>query len=108
MRQHGLVRYLGLAGAWTRIAELDTVTREIGEIVQTGEFEWPSESPPDITYGAIAKGPQSAFAPAIEATSVSERLRSALARRPQGAVVVSTTTREHLLHLARIAGTQAA
>ncbi len=103
LRQRGLIRHFGLAGAWSGIASLGITANEIGEIVQTGEGQWPHDRPPDITYGAIAQAGQSFLNRQIDQSSAAERLRAALARRPDGVVIVSTTKPANLSAMATVA-----
>ena len=103
LTQRGLIRAFGLAGSWSGIGPLLAAAPELAEILQTAETEWPAESPPDITYGALAADPQSYFAASIGAEVAVQRLRSALNRRPQGVVLVSTTKTDHLRLLAEAA-----
>ena len=103
LRQRGLIRHFGLAGAWSGIADLGDACSKIGEIVQTHESEWPEQSVPDITYGAISAGPQSASALSVDTPLALERVRSALTRRPQGVLLVSTSKPENLRLLAEVA-----
>jgi len=107
LRARGLIRHFGLAGAWSGISGLGDMGRQIGQIVQTDEAEWPQESPPDITYGAISMTRQTAFAGKVEADAALTRLSVALARRPNGTVIVSTTKCENLRRLAAIAAVPA-
>src|SRR5262249_30890211 len=58
LKQRGLIRAFGLAGAWSGISPLLAVGPELSEVLQTAETEWPPESPPDICYGALSRGPQ--------------------------------------------------
>jgi D-threo-aldose 1-dehydrogenase len=95
----GKVRAFGLAGGWNAVSEVISLTPALGAVVQTAEAEWPPEAAPDITYGAIAAGPQSYFSPPIACSEVTVRLRTALARR-NGVVLISTTKLHHLAQLA--------
>jgi D-threo-aldose 1-dehydrogenase len=103
LRQRGLVRAFGLAGAWSGIGYLLTAAPELAQIVQTRENEWPETLPPDITYGAVSGGNQNYFAAGIGTEVAVKRLRSALVRRPNGVVIVSTTKMTHLRVLAEAA-----
>src|SRR5262249_6142935 len=103
LRRRGLIRHFGLAGAWAALSRLITAAPDLAEVVQTGETEWPADRPPDITYGALVQGPQSAFRKTVDSGIVLERLRVALARRPQGVVLISTTSTQHLREIAAIA-----
>lgn len=105
LREEGAIRYFGLAGAWKELSELGDFAEKIGQVVQTGEYEWPESHPPDITYGAISARPQSFTASSIEPTIALTRLRKAVSRRTQGVVLVSTTDPHRLLALAEASGT---
>ncbi len=103
LRQRGLIRHFGLAGKWCGIESLGTYRSDLGEVVQTAEDEWQAGSPPDITYGAISQASQTFFTAAVDGASATQRLASALARRPNGVVIVSTTKAENLAKLAEVA-----
>jgi aryl-alcohol dehydrogenase-like predicted oxidoreductase len=103
LRRRGLIRLFGLAGPWSSIAGLDAALRSAADVVQTSENGWPSDQPPDITYGALGSGPQSAFGDKVSSGTVASRLRAALKRRARGTVLVSTTNPDHLRDLARAA-----
>jgi aryl-alcohol dehydrogenase-like predicted oxidoreductase len=96
LRERGLIRAFGLAGAWSAIAPILSAAPGLGDVVQTSETEWPASSPPDITYGAIAGGEQSYFASGPASDVAAERLCAALSRRPNGVVLVSTTKLRNL------------
>ncbi len=79
------------------------------EVVQTPEAEWREDSLiPDITFGAISRGPQVFGAAKQSADTVRERFRLALARRPDGCLLVGTTNPVHLRELAHIAAGETA
>jgi aryl-alcohol dehydrogenase-like predicted oxidoreductase len=100
LQRSGVVRAFGLAGGWSGISSLLSAAPALGMVVQTAESEWLPEAAPDITYGAIAAGPQGYFSPAIAVSEAVQRLRVALERRHSGVVLVSTTKLEHLHQLA--------
>ena len=100
LQRSGVVRAFGLAGGWSGISGLLSTAPALGMVVQTAESEWPPEAAPDITYGAIAAGPQRYFSPAVAVSEAVQRLRVALERRHRGVVLVSTTRLEHLHQLA--------
>ena len=104
LKELGLIRAFGLAGAWRGIDTLVTAEPELAQVVQTAEVDWPETYLPDVTYGAVSGAVQSYFGSGIGAEIASERLRSALTRRPNGVVIVSTTRIGHLSDLAQ-AGT---
>ena len=100
LRQRGMVKHFGLAGAWSGIAELKW-SADVFQVIQTNESEWPDQYPPDISYGVIANGPQQLFSGTrIKANEAVEKLNAAMRRRPQGAIIVSTTKAQHLHTLA--------
>lgn len=103
LQRSGMVRAFGSAGGWRGISSLLPTAPALGMVIQTGESEWLPEVAPDITYGAIAPGPQSYFSPAIKVVDATQRLRIALERRPYGVVLVSTTKLEHSRFLAEVA-----
>lgn len=103
LQRSGMVRAFGLAGAWSGIRKLLSAAPVLGMVVQTAESEWLPEAAPDITYGAIAAGPQRYFSAAVAVSEAVQRLRVALERRHSGVVLVSTTKLEHLHQLAAIA-----
>jgi aryl-alcohol dehydrogenase-like predicted oxidoreductase len=103
LKELGLVRAFGLAGTWDGIGPLVTAASELAQVVQTAEGEWPETCPPDITYGAVSGTTQNYFEAGIGTEIAAERLRSALARRPNGVVIVSTTKIDHLRDLAQAA-----
>lgn len=100
LRQRGMLKHLGLAGAWSGIGQLKCLS-DVFQVVQTSEAEWPEQSPPDISYGAIANGPQQLFSgERIGMNAAIQRLNAAMRRRPHGAIIVSTTKIDHLNALA--------
>jgi aryl-alcohol dehydrogenase-like predicted oxidoreductase len=103
LKERGLVRAFGLAGIWDGIGPLVTAAPELAQVVQTAEGEWPETCPPDVTYGAVSRTSQKYFEGGIGTEIAAERLRSALKRRPNGVVIVSTTKIGHLRDLAQAA-----
>jgi hypothetical protein len=103
LKELGLIRAFGLAGAWHGIDTLMTAAPELAQVVQTAEVDWPESYLPDVTYGAISGAAQNYIGSGIGAEIASERLRSALRRRPNGVVIVSTTRIGHLCDLAQAA-----
>ena len=99
LQQSGVVRAFGLAGGWNGLSGLLAIAPVLGMVIQTAEGECPPGANPDITYGAIAAGPQRYFSPAIAMTEAVQRLRAALRRRER-VVLVSTTKLGHLRELA--------
>jgi D-threo-aldose 1-dehydrogenase len=98
LRQNGLVGAFGLAGPYSTIMPVAVKFPELAQVVQTGENEW-SEADnivPDITYGAMSIGPQTRLQSRPESGAAISRLVKALARRPQGALLISTTSLMHL------------
>jgi D-threo-aldose 1-dehydrogenase len=103
LKGHGLIRAFGLAGAWHGIGAVVTAAPELAQVVQTAEADWPETCPPDVTYGAVSGAAQNYLGNGIDAKIASERLRSALTRRPNGVVIVSTTRIGHLRDLTQTA-----
>jgi aryl-alcohol dehydrogenase-like predicted oxidoreductase len=103
LKERGLVRAFGLAGTWDGIGPLLAADAELAQVVQTAEGDWPETCPPDVTYGAVSGTSQNYFNGGIGTEIAAERLRSALRRRPNGVVIVSTTKIGHLRDLAEAA-----
>jgi D-threo-aldose 1-dehydrogenase len=107
LRANGLIRSFGLAGPWSDLSSIERAHPRLAKIIQTGEHEWsqPSNLIPDITFGAIARGrPQGLFHKStIDPDTAARDLKAALARRPNGMVLASTTNRDHLRLLAQAA-----
>ena len=99
LQQSGVVRAFELAGGWNGVSGLLSIAPVLGIVIQTAEGECPPEAAPDITYGAIAAGPQRYSSSAIATPEAVQRLRAALARR-NGVVLVSTTNPERMRQLA--------
>ncbi len=100
LRSRGLATHFGVTGSWTRIAALDPALRSAADILQVTERDWSETQPPDITYSALGSGQQSAFEAKQDAATVVARLQAALARRPVGTVLVSTTSAANLRTIA--------
>ncbi|MFM1815957.1 MAG: hypothetical protein RLZ98_2652 [Pseudomonadota bacterium] len=103
LQHRGLVRQWGLAGDYSGIRDLLPRIADAPAIIQTGESEWPGTHPPHVTYGALSRQQQSYFAPPTATDTAKKRLQVALARRPRGVVLVSTTKPENLVQLAEVA-----
>ncbi len=100
LQGEGHIRCFGLAGSWHGIAALGDASTAFAEIVQTAEKDWPAARPPAITYGIVSGAPQSMRKPDIASDCAFRRLKAAMERRPDGAVLVSTTDPHHLRSLA--------
>lgn len=96
----GIIRAFGVAGSGGSITKLEDLGLRIGQVVQTHERDWSTHNPPEITYGAISRGPQFWGQRALDSRIACKRLRAALSRRPNGVVLVSTTDPQHLSSLA--------
>ena len=104
VKQAGKIRAVGLAAEGAVVdAALDRYG-DVIDIVQTPEAAWPTTRVPDITFGALAAGPQQFGSAKPDKDAVRDRLQRALARRPQGCVLVGTTKIANLHTLASIAG----
>ena len=64
-------------------------------LMQTDENEWDESRVPDITYGVISREPQSRGQKAVASGDARARIAEALARRPDGVVLMSTTRPEN-------------
>jgi hypothetical protein len=96
-RERGIIRAFGLSGKWAGFGDLLREFPKLAFLVQTAEAQWRAECFLDITYGALAGCPQQYWPKRLPTTFIHERLQRALARRPQGVVLVSTTNRRRLL-----------
>ena len=103
-RSAGRLRFVGLATAYPHVTAILSRTRHVFDVVQTPEMQWAGEKPvPDITFGVLARGPQTLGARRIDTAVAEARLADALARRCTGAILVGTHDVGHLRQLARIA-----
>jgi aryl-alcohol dehydrogenase-like predicted oxidoreductase len=103
-KSKGMIRFIGLAGAWMHAVEIVRSLPALVDVVQLPENDWSdAELVPDLTFGVLRRGPQSVFEGAIESRLVLKRLEAALRRRKNGSVVVSTTRIDHLDLLASVA-----
>ena len=103
-RSKGVIRLIGLAGGWTQTCEVAKILPALADVVQVPETDWSgTDLVPDLTFGAVRRGPQSVFAEPLEPGLASNRLAAALRRRKNGSIVVSTTRIDHLDLLAATA-----
>lgn len=104
MQKSGLIGSIGLSGSYAHSRSIWQELNEPDLLLQVPEAEWTQDFPPDISYGVIARHGQSYYRQKRAETYCAERrLEQALARRPKGVVLVSTTSHEHLRRLARAA-----
>lgn len=88
----GKVRAWGLAGAFAPSVAL--LVLGVDALLQAPENDWRAPYVPAITYGALSGGAQSGLAEGGaggDAEAARGRLAAALARRPNGVVLVSST-----------------
>jgi D-threo-aldose 1-dehydrogenase len=103
-KSKGAIRFVGLAGGWMQTVEIVKSSPALADVVQVPENDWSdAELVPDLTFGAMRRGPQSFFEGALESGLALNRLEAALRRRKNGSVVVSTTRIDHLDLLASAA-----
>jgi len=103
-KTNGTIRFVGLAGAWMQTVDIVKSLPAFADIVQVPENDWSNAVlVPDLTFGAMRRGPQSVFEGALESSLVLNRLKAALLRRENGSVIVSTTRIDHLELLASAA-----
>src|SRR5262249_39059696 len=96
-KSKGAIRFIGLAGGWTRTVKIVESLPALADVVQVPENDWSdAELVPDLTFGAVRCGPQSVFEGPLEPRLALNRLEAALRRRKNGSVVVSTTRIDHL------------
>ncbi|HWM46462.1 MAG TPA: aldo/keto reductase [Xanthobacteraceae bacterium] len=107
LRIEGKIRSYGIAAAFPTARAVAAAHPALAAILQTGEHEWDAAAAitPDITFGAISAGRTQGLMRdhGVSSDLAARHLRAALARRPHGAVLVSTTSRTHLRELARAA-----
>jgi aryl-alcohol dehydrogenase-like predicted oxidoreductase len=96
----GKVRFFGVAGRWAGIAATVAAAPELGQLVQCPEDSWNAGLVPDLTYSVLSQGPQGYFGAKPTQEDVSLRLKAALRRRADGAVIVSSTDCRHIEFLA--------
>jgi aryl-alcohol dehydrogenase-like predicted oxidoreductase len=100
----GAVKCFGVAGNYAGCVEVSRLLGPMIEVVQTYESDWkPDALVPDLTFGAMRRGPQSRLEKPLDETDALADLRAALKRRPNGSVIVSTRRTEHLRALAQAA-----
>ena len=103
-RSAGRLRFAGVATAYPHAETLLARTPHVFDVIQTPETQWPGGEPiPDITYGVLARGPQTFAVRGVDPADVRARLTRALARRRTGTVLVGTRNTTHLRQLADIA-----
>lgn len=93
----GKIRVAGISGDFG--TALSLLKLAPGLVLQTGEGEWTDLHTPDITYGAISRQPQSRSQSPVASEAAKFRLAAALARRPRGVVLLSTTKERNLCAL---------
>ncbi len=104
IQAEGHALHVGVAGDWRTLEILAKVISLDGFILQTHEAQWPSETPPDISYGALTNGPQTfATRSRLGSDEIARRIANALTRRPNGTLLVSTTKPMHLELIANAA-----
>jgi len=101
VRASGMARFIGVAGD-----TIDDVVERWGDVldvVQTGECRWDTARfVPDFTYSLFSSDRARNAAP-LSQTEIDARLLRALARRPNGAVIVQTRDPRRLAGYARLA-----
>ncbi|MEL6980522.1 MAG: aldo/keto reductase [Pseudomonadota bacterium] len=92
----GDVGWIGVAGFAEASYPVLEALSAADPLLQCDEASWRPERPPEVAFGALSQGPQSWKASGIDAETAAARLRAAAARRPDGALLVSTTKPAHL------------
>lgn len=102
IRRSGAARFIGVAG--NDVIRVLARWGDVLDIVQTAENGGRTgDRSPDFTYSLFSSG-MTRGAPPLTQAEVDRRLRAALARRPQGAVLVQTRDPSRLHDLVEIAG----
>lgn len=101
LRRAGTIGAFGVAGYAPHVASTLAYLQVRGGLDpmrvarQTDEAQWypadPPEDWPDVTFGALARMGQSRRGPRLDGATAINRLAAALARRPIGCVLVSST-----------------
>lgn len=99
----GTITAVGVSAGTAGLAAFDAKYGEAIQVRQAPEVDWTATLPPDITFGAMADGPQRYGTGGLDTRTATARLSTALARRANGVVLVSTTRRDHLADLVRVA-----
>lgn len=100
----GEVRFLGLATSCASVSAILADRPGIFDVIQVPERQWDEQDlVPDITFGAMASGPQEMGNKRTDSAQALKRLAQALARRQNGAVLVGTTNPGHLKQLVSVA-----
>ncbi len=98
-KERGDVRFIGVSGAY--IEPVVTAFRDSLDVIQTAEASWSgTDFVPDITHSLFSDNLRAAVAAQKNKDSIRLLLERALARRPDGAVVVQTGHVEHLEQIA--------
>lgn len=99
-KQAGKVRFIGVAGG-----TIDAVVARHGkalDVIQSAESSWSDATyVPDITHSLFS---EAARGRSLHASEVQQLLQRALARRPEGAVILQTRDPERLGQLVELAG----
>jgi len=104
LQARGLIAAFGIAGGYEDCCAFHDAADGQRLVVQTAEQEWAAQLVPDITYGVVSGGAQLyGRRPRIDDVAAAERIAAALARRPDGIVLVSTTKPARLDAIARTA-----
>jgi D-threo-aldose 1-dehydrogenase len=102
-KQKGKIRFIGIAGDYDNAISLCQKYPNFFDILQVAELEWSDNGIiPDITFGALARGPQFFGTAGPDSNSARSRLVDALARRSRGAVLVGTSDATHLKQLVEV------
>ena len=101
LQQKEFIRSFGVAGSFDRVSKLAERCAELCAVIQTAESEWAESLVPDITYGVIARGPQTWFSAGQGPDDAPQRILSALARRPGGATIFASKRPEHISAVAK-------
>lgn len=105
----GRVRAIGVAAGTPAVEALLARYGEAIDVLQIPERDWSEDRVvPDISFGAVATGPQVYGAAKPARAGVLAAMRAALDRRPAGCVLAGTTKAAHLRELADLVSGPAA
>ena len=93
-KKNGQVRALGIAGA---DVSMHAQFPGVFDVIQTAESNWAGlTTAPDFTYGVLSGSKPALSAAGSPDAGVRQLLQAALAKRPQGAVLLGTSKGKHL------------
>jgi aryl-alcohol dehydrogenase-like predicted oxidoreductase len=104
LKATGNIRAIGVSGAAHDIDPTVDRYRDAIDVIQSSESTWDAARwVPDITHSLFSQAAQSAAGNTLQSDTIRQLLNDALARRPQGAVIVQTSSPTRLAQLVEFA-----